>query len=69
MKVIGTASALDYARIRFPALVHTTEILDTMAYRELAKEVLSETGEQLPGVEVTEEYETFRVTFGKEEME
>jgi hypothetical protein len=43
--------------------VKTQQVLDTARYRQ----VVEETGELLPGVEVTEERETFRITFAQAE--
>lgn len=59
---VGQA-ALHYATEHLPDAVKTQQVLDREAYRAH----MEETGELLPGMEVTEERETFRVTFGKGE--
>jgi phage host-nuclease inhibitor protein Gam len=43
------------------------ESLDTMKYRVLAEQILKNTGEILPGIEVVPEHESMSVKFGKEE--
>jgi hypothetical protein len=44
-------------------------MLDMEGYRELAKDVLDETGELLAVVEVTPEHYTCRLSFGKDDGE
>jgi hypothetical protein len=61
--VTDTLAALDYATLCLLGAVKTQQVLDMARYRKQVEE----TGELLPRVEVTEAYETFKVTFGKEE--
>jgi phage host-nuclease inhibitor protein Gam len=63
VKVTDPLAALDYASRCLPEAVRTQQVLDTARYRQ----VVEETGELLPGVEVTQAQEVFRVTFGKRE--
>jgi hypothetical protein len=67
LRIADTLAALDYAKRCQPEVVHTHTVLDTARYQEWARDVLQKTGELLPGVEVTPEHETFRLTFGKSE--
>jgi hypothetical protein len=61
VRVTDPLAALDYATRCLPEAVKTQTVLDTARYRQ----VVEETGEILPGVEVTQAQETFRVSFGK----
>jgi phage host-nuclease inhibitor protein Gam len=63
VRVTDPLAALDYASRCLPEAVKTQQVLDTARYRQ----VVEETGELLPGVEVTEAHEAFRVSFGKRE--
>lgn len=62
---IGTATAWVFANDDFKDqfLKYREPELDVAAYRDYAKE----TGEMLPGIEVTPQHETVKITFGKEE--
>jgi hypothetical protein len=55
-----TLLALHYATQHLPEAVKTQQVLDTVRYRQ----VVEETGELLPGVEVVPASEAFRVSFG-----
>jgi hypothetical protein len=63
VRITDPLAALDYASRCLPEAVKTQQVLDTARYRQ----VVEETGELLPGVEVTPAQEAFRVTFGKRE--
>jgi hypothetical protein len=63
IRVADTPAALHYATEHLPDAVKTQTVLDSARYRRLVEE----TGELLPGVEVTEAHEAFKVTFGKSE--
>src|SRR5262249_46623873 len=56
-----TTIRLAYAQEHLPEAVKTQQVLDTARYRQ----VVEETGEMLPGVEVIPAQESFRVSFGK----
>jgi hypothetical protein len=63
IRVTDTLAAIDYATRHLSEAVKTQQVLDTARYRKCVEE----TGELLPGVEMTPEHETFRVSFGKQE--
>ena len=63
VKVTDTPAALAYATENLPEAVKTQTVLDTAAYRK----AVEASGELLPGVEITEAHEAFRITFGKRE--
>ncbi len=65
MKVTEPASALVYAQDNGLPAVKTVVSLDVAVYRATAEQHMQETGELLPGVEMTPEHETHRITFGK----
>jgi hypothetical protein len=65
IRVTDTLAALDYATRCLPEAVKTQQVLDAARYRKLVEE----TRELLPGVEVTPEHETFRLTFGRSQAE
>lgn len=59
--VSDTETAMTTARAVCPDAVVTVEKLDTDAFKEYALRQLEETGEILPGVEITPEGESFSV--------
>jgi hypothetical protein len=63
IRIADTLAALDYAIRCLPEAVKMQAVLDTAGYRQ----VVEETGEMLPGVEVVPASESFRVSFGKAE--
>ena len=65
LKIADPQAALDYAKV-LGLPVHTLTTIDTQVYREKAHKALMETGELLPGVELTPEAERFSIRFGKE---
>jgi phage host-nuclease inhibitor protein Gam len=63
IRVTDTLAAIAYAQECLPEAVKTQAVLDREAYRAH----MEETGQLLPGMEVTPEHESFRVSFGKQE--
>ena len=64
IRVRSAAEALEYARQQGWELIKTVESLDSEGYKKQAAAVRAETGEVLPGIEVTEERENFSIKFG-----
>ena len=64
VKVADISAALHYATAALPELVKTAPTLDTLRYRSAALTALNTTGEVLPGIERTEERESFTLKFG-----
>jgi phage host-nuclease inhibitor protein Gam len=67
VKIADGKAALEYAESDYPATIRTLQTLDLTAYRERAERVYAETGELLPGVDLTTEHESFSIRFGKPE--
>jgi hypothetical protein len=65
LRIMDAQAATEKAREL--GLIVTVEQLDAAGYRDAAERQLQETGELLPGVEVEEAKESFKISFGKEE--
>lgn len=63
--IASQEDALTTAKAVLPEAVQTVEKLDTRAFAKFAEARLQETGELLPGVEMTEATETFSVRLPK----
>lgn len=59
MRVADTEAAFEHARTCLPDLIETKQALKVADYGKLARE----TGEMLPGIEVTPEHETMSIRF------
>jgi phage host-nuclease inhibitor protein Gam len=66
IRVTDTEAAIAWAEENAQNLVETRKVLDGRLFNSLAKTLLQETGEPLPGIEISPEREAFGVKFGKE---
>jgi|GEM_PF-4960777 hypothetical protein len=64
LTIADIQDAITTAKAILPEAVSTVEKLDTTAYRKYAESKLHETGEILPGCEITEASETFSIQTG-----
>ena len=64
VRLADLPAALSYAKNAVPHAVHTSVTLDTVKYRSVALTALATNGEVLPGMQRTEERESFSVKFG-----
>ena len=69
IRVRSAAEAMEFARRQGWAVIKTVESLDADAYKKEAAAIRAETGEVLPGIEVTEERENFSIKFGAAKAE
>lgn len=65
IKIVSDEEAFVYARTFHADLIQTIEKLDTSGYRAAAKAAMEETGEMIPGTEVTPARESMSLKFGK----
>lgn len=65
LRVRSAQAAIEHARAQGWDAIKTTETLDVDRYKKEAAAARQETGELLPGMELTEERESFTIRFGK----
>lgn len=65
LRVRNVTEAIEHARAQGWDAIKTTETLDADRYKKEAAAARQETGELLPGMELTEERESFTIRFGK----
>lgn len=65
LRVRNVTEAMEHARAQGWDAIKTTETLDADRYKKEAAAARQETGELLPGIELTEERESFTIRFGK----